>query len=73
METGQFILPLFSSDIFFLWKRGLQQSHGILMFKGETIKVLLNLKLWFVTVKQNTEKIMAVGLLKEKRTCKTTH
>lgn len=73
METGQFILALFSSDIFFLWKSGLQRNHGISMFKGETIQVLLNLKLWFVTVKQNTKKIMAVGLLKEKRTCKMTH
>lgn len=39
------------------------------MFKGETIEILLNLKLLFVTVKQNGKNIVAV-LPKEKRTYK---
>lgn len=73
METGQFCLPLFSSDIFFLWKSGLQQNNGISILKWEIIEVLLNLEILFVTAKQNVKNIMAVGLLKEKRTYKIAH
>lgn len=65
METGQFCLPLFSSDVFFLWKSGLQKNHRISVLKGETIEVLLNVKLLFVML-NNVKNVMAVGLLREK-------